>query len=70
MADEFAPMRDEFSRSLLEVDRLYYCGPNDSYFHTPDGVGVYWYEDKAQAMEQTGAFSLPIITINQPLSDW
>lgn len=59
-------MGDEFSRSLLEVDRLYYCAPADSYFHTPDGIGVYWYEP-GDEMED---FGMPIITINQPLSDW
>lgn len=63
-------MAKEFPRSLLEIDRLYYCGPNDSYFHTPDGVGVYWYDDKAEAMDQTGAFGRPIIIMNQPLPDW
>lgn len=63
-------MADEFPRSLLRTERLYYCAPADAYFSTPDGAGVYWYEDKLDAMEQTGAFDLPIITINQPLSDW
>lgn len=63
-------MGDEFSRSLLEVDRLYYCEPADAYFNTPDGVGVYWYESRAEALDEVGTFDKPIITINQPLSDW
>lgn len=49
-------MAQELPRAALQIDRLYYCQPADKYFYTPDGVGLVWYETKAEALEQTNAF--------------
>lgn len=63
-------MAQELPRAALQIERLYYCEPADAYFNTPDGVGVYWYESLAEALDEVGTFDKPIIRINQPLADY
>ena len=60
----------KFSRSHLEVERLYYCQPTGQYFFTPDGIGCIWYETREEALADTDAFGQPIITLCQELSDF
>lgn len=62
-------MSDPYPRSSLEVNRLYHEVPTGMYFHTPDGVGVCWYESFAEAMAQTDAFGTGIIAIHRRLED-
>lgn len=62
-------MAETFSRSLLEVDRLYYSIPDEQWFSTPDGVGVHFYGSRAEALEETGFDEKLTRFINQPLSD-
>ena len=59
----------EYPRKCLQVDRLYHEVQSGMYFHTPDGIGVIWYDDFTEAMEQTGAFDSGIIAIHQKLED-
>jgi hypothetical protein len=69
--DEDEPYWDgKFSREHLQVERLYYEQPTGQYFFTPDGIGCIWFETREQAMEETGAFGQPIITLGQELSDF
>lgn len=58
-----------YPRKALLVNRLYHEVPSGMYFHTPDGVGVLWYEDFAEAMAETGAFDTGIIAIHTRLED-
>lgn len=58
-------MPERYPRSALQVDRLYYCAPSEDYFYTPDGIGLIWFESKAQALREVGQFGKPIITIHQ-----
>jgi hypothetical protein len=58
-------MDDRYPRSALQVDRLYLFAPAEYYFYTPDGVGLIWFESKAQALREVGNFGKPIITIHQ-----
>lgn len=60
----------KFSRSHLEVERLYYEQPTGMYFFTPDGIGCIWYETREEALADTDAFGQPIITLCQELSDF
>lgn len=62
-------MPELYSRKSLEVDRLYHEVPTGMYFHTPDGVGVLWYETFAEAMAETDAFGTGIIAIHRRLED-
>ena len=62
-------MSATYPRGHLAVNRLYHEVPTGMYFHTPDGVGVIWYESFAEAMEQTGAFDTGIIAIHSRLAD-
>jgi len=41
-------------RSQLVSDRLYYIEDADQYFWSPDGIGGYWYDSRAEAFEQHG----------------
>ena len=69
--DEDEPYWDgKFSRSHLEVERLYLEQPTGMYFFTPDGIGCIWFDSKEEAMEQTEAFGQPIIVLCQELSDF
>lgn len=58
-------MPERYPRSALQMNRLYYCAPSEDYFFTPDGVGLVWFESKAQALREVGQFGKPIITIHQ-----
>lgn len=58
-------MPERYPRSALQVDRLYYCSVSEDYFYTPDGIGLIWFESKAQALREVGNFGKPIITIHQ-----
>ena len=58
-------MPDRYPRKNLSVNRLYYCSVSEDYFWTPDGVGLIWFESKAQALREVGQFGKPIITIHQ-----
>lgn len=58
-------MSERYPRSALQVNRLYYCTVSEDYFTTPDGIGLHWYESKAQALREVGNFGKPIITIHQ-----
>jgi hypothetical protein len=62
-------MSATYPRGHLQVNRLYWEVPTDTYFHTPDGIGCIWYESFAEAMEQTGAFDTGIIALHQRLAD-
>lgn len=63
-------MGETFSRSQLDVDRLYYCIPTKQWFFTPDGVGCIFYGSRAEALEDTGFDERAIGFINQPLSGY
>lgn len=58
-------MADRYPRNRLQVERLYYCAPSEDYFYTPDGIGLIWFESKAQALREVGNFGKPIMTIHQ-----
>lgn len=58
-------MADLYPRKNIQPLRLYYCSVSEDYFYSPDGVGLIWYESKAQAMREVGNFGKPIITIHQ-----
>lgn len=58
-------MGDRYPRKNLSVNRLYYCSVSEDYFWTPDGIGLIWFESKAQALREVGQFGKPIITIHQ-----
>lgn len=58
-------MPERYPRENLQPFRLYYCAPSEDYFYTPDGVGLIWFESRAQALDQVGTFGKPIITIHQ-----
>lgn len=58
-------MPERYPRSALHINRLYYCAPSEDYFYTPDGIGLIWFESKAQALDQVGTFGRSIITIHQ-----
>ena len=58
-----------YPRGHLLVDRLYHEAPTGKFFNTPDGVGVFWYENYAEAMREVGDFGRPIITIMSRLAD-
>lgn len=62
-------MPETFSRDHLIPFRLYHEQPTDRYFYTPDGIGCIWFDTKAQALAETGAFDQPVIAINQELED-
>jgi hypothetical protein len=55
-------------RSSLEVDRLY-VDIDGNYFFTPDGIGVVWFEDEHEAVEQTGGFDGYVIQLHDDLED-
>lgn len=63
-------MAETFPRSRLKVDRLYYCIPTEQWFSTPDGIGVYCYESRAEGLEETGFGEEAVSFITAPLSDW
>jgi hypothetical protein len=63
------PERTPYPRSHLQVDRLYHESPTGRFFHTPDGMGCIWYDTYKEAMDQTGAFGRPVITIMSALED-
>lgn len=63
-------MAGTFSRSLLDIDRLYYCIPTEQWFSTPDRVGVYVYDSREHALDETGFDERAIAFINQPLADY
>lgn len=58
-----------YSRSQLKVDRLYYCPPAEQWFYTPDQRGIIWFDTEAEALDETGAFALPTITVESLPSD-
>lgn len=62
-------MAHKISRNNLEVERLYYCQPTGQYFFTPDGIGCIWYDTREEALADTDAFGLPVISINQEVED-
>jgi hypothetical protein len=58
-------MPERYPRSAIVPLRLYYCSVSEDYFYSPDGVGLIWFESKAQALREVGNFGKPIITIHQ-----
>lgn len=58
-----------YPRAALIVDRLYHESPTGRFFNTPDGVGVFWYDNYREAMAEVGDFGRPIISIMQELED-
>lgn len=64
------PYDGKFPRDYLRVLRLYHEQPTGMYFYTPDGIGCIWYDTLEEALEDTGAFEQPIITLVQELSDF
>jgi len=58
-------MPERYPRSAIIPLRLYYCAVSEDYFYSPDGVGLVWFESKAQALREVGQFGKPIITIHQ-----
>lgn len=60
---------DPFPRTELQVERLYHLTPTDQWFYTPDGAGLVWFDDRAQALDQTGAFDAPVIQVDRTPAD-
>lgn len=58
-------MPERYPRKNIQPLRLYYCSVSEDYFYSPDGVGLIWFESKAQALREVGQFGKPIITIHQ-----
>lgn len=56
-------------RTELQVERLYHLTPTDQWFYTPDGVGIVWFDERAQALNQTGAFDAPVIQVDRAPAD-
>lgn len=63
-------MSDGYPRSNLIPFRLYFCAPSEDYFYTPDGIGLIWFESKAQAIREVGQFGKPIITLHEYPADY
>ncbi len=43
-----------FSRKNLKAMQAYYVQKDELYFWSPDGVGGFWYDTKAEMEEQHG----------------
>lgn len=59
-----------YPRSQLLPLRLYFCAPSEDYFYTPDGIGLVWFESKAQAIREVGQFGKPILTLHEHPADY
>lgn len=57
------------ARTELQVERLYNVTPTGQLFYTPDGLGLVWFDNSADALEQTGGFGAPVIQIDRPPAD-
>lgn len=42
------------TRDRLKADTLYFDQSREMYFYTPDGVGGYWYETRAEVIAEHG----------------
>lgn len=61
--------KEKFPRRNLKVNRLYYNLFDKQWFYTPDGVGVIFFENEQDAMNQVGTFGQQVIMLNLELSE-